>query len=382
VRGSVVIARIAGVPIRAHWSLAAIIVFVAVGLVQQNLSVAFPDMSRLLWWGFASVGVVGFLGSLLLHELGHAVAARTHHIATERIDLWILGGVARLEREPNSPAEEAQVALAGPTANLLLAAFFALLSPRLGGSDNSVAFGSVVSWLAQVNIGIGLFNLLPASPLDGGRIVRALIWQHSKDHHRASWWSARIGRGCGVVLMAGGMWLWYVGRLNPVAIFVGWFIFANAGSEQSAQQLRRRLVGHRAADVAWIGLARTSHATSVSDLRLQVERSGPAGVMVVTSGEHDVGLVTSHHILDHSDDKAWRLTAHDVMTPLDKLPSADPDEPLMSVLERLDDAALFIVVQRMGVVMGLITRDRLDNAPFARPDPVERGLATATPTAA
>jgi Zn-dependent protease/CBS domain-containing protein len=370
-----VVGHIGGVPIRAHWSLAAIVVFVGAGLIHQNLSVAFPNLDPTMWVALAALGVIGFLVSLLLHELGHALAARLHHIATERIDLWILGGIARLEREPDSPAEEAQVALAGPTANLLLAVMFIAVHTTLGGSDRQAALGSVIRWLAEVNIGIGLFNLLPASPLDGGRIVRALIWQATHDHHKASWWTARIGRGCGVVVMVGSLWLWYSGRATLIAIFLGWFIFANAGSEQTAQQLRRRLLGHRAADVAWIGLARATRDTPMGDLRLQLDRGGPAGVIIITDGVRDVGLLTVKSIRDHDD--GWHLSAGDVMTPLTNVPSADPDEPLMSVLERLEDAALFIVVERMGVVMGLITRDRLDNAPFARPDPCERGLATA-----
>jgi Zn-dependent protease len=383
-RGSMTIARLGGIALRAHWSLVVVVAIMVFGLHRQRADEPVASMSLVEIAAIAAFGLTGFLGSLVLHEFGHSIAARRHRIATEAIELSVFGGVARLRAEPQSPAAEAQIALAGPTVNLALTAVFVVVGNTLEGDGLADALAAWCRWLAQINIGLGLFNLIPATPLDGGRVVRAIAWKATSSYERASSISSMVSRFIGVGVMVAGVALAVTGRVSTpiVLMFVGWFLWSNAGAERVAQRLRRRLIGHRVDDVAWKGLARADSATLVSDLLAQRDRLGPVGIVVIEDRGCPVGLATIAELEAVRADERWSTTAGSIATSINDLPSAQRDEQLMTVLERVDEDTLFIVVRDGLDVVGVVTRVEVDRAPFPRPDPVERGLGTPSPRGA
>src|SRR5215210_4666793 len=204
-----------------------------------------------------------FFGSLILHELGHALVARRGGIEIDGIDLWLLGGLARFRQDTRSPGQEFAVAAAGPAVSLVIAVVFALLSLAVAGADDAVDVGllrdgvnispplALLVFLAEMNLWLFVFNLLPAFPLDGGRIARAVVWKLTGDRNRATRTSAAIGQFAGYALIAFGLWraidgegiggLWWS--------LIGWFIASAARSAVVSTAFTERLEGITVADV-------------------------------------------------------------------------------------------------------------------------------------
>ena len=230
--GSWRIGRLAGIDVYVHFTFLLLLGWVAVSYYTAHAD-----------WAEALQGVIFILalfGIVVLHELGHALAARRYGIRTRDITLLPIGGVARLERMPEDPKQELVVALAGPAVNVVLAAaiyFGWLLSSGLAPvAEVPRVGGSFVDQLFWVNVSLALFNLLPAFPMDGGRVLRALLAMRM-DYVRATQVAARIGQGMAIVFV-------FVGLLfNPFLIFIGLFVWLGANAEASMVQMRSALGG-------------------------------------------------------------------------------------------------------------------------------------------
>jgi Zn-dependent protease len=218
--GSLRLGTFSGIPVFVHWTFLLLLGFVALSQLVVSGSIAVA-MS-----GVALVAVI--FGCVVLHEFGHALAARRYGIGTRDVTLLPIGGIARLDRMPHSPKQELRVALAGPAVNLaiagLLGVWLFLASPGMTG-------GSFAARLLSVNLALAVFNMLPAFPMDGGRVLRALLAQRI-GHFEATEVAAKIGRGVAVVFGIIGL-LW-----NPMLILIALFVWFGAGQE--AAMARRR----------------------------------------------------------------------------------------------------------------------------------------------
>jgi Zn-dependent protease/CBS domain-containing protein len=197
-----------------------------------------------------ALAAAALIGSLLVHEAAHAVVARRRGIRVRRITLWLLGGVSELMDQPPEPATELRIAVAGPGMSFALGALLAaatVIADGLGASDLVVA---TLSWLAAVNIVLGVFNLLPGSPLDGGRLLHGLVWRRTGDRGRATRTASTAGTYLGAALAGVGIVLALNGRLDGVWLFlIGWFVAGSAWTEGTTGLVLGRLGGLRAADV-------------------------------------------------------------------------------------------------------------------------------------
>lgn len=197
--------RIAGVRVGLHWSVAGIVALVAVGLASVQLPAAFPGHSPV---GYTLAGLATatlLLGSLLTHELAHALVARRNAVDVDGITLWLLGGVAQLRGEARTPGADLRIAGIGPMTSGALALVFGLLGWLVHLADAHVLVVAVLGYLALLNVVLAVFNLLPAAPLDGGRVLRAVLWWWRGDRYQAALWSARAGLGLGGLLVLGGV---------------------------------------------------------------------------------------------------------------------------------------------------------------------------------
>jgi Zn-dependent protease len=231
--GSITLFHFRGIKVTVDWSW-----FIVLFLVIFWMTGRFEDIlgeSGTTPFGLALLSAVGFFGSILLHEFGHAVVAMRNGIGITSIQLWIFGGMARMDREADSPATEMKVALAGPAVTAAIVVFFAAIGILADGwsgfreaailETNSDVSGLMVlaAWLATINLLILIFNLLPAYPMDGGRVARALAWWKSGNRNSATRFAANLGRvfgylfiGVGIVLafsgdLFGGVWLALIG---------------------------------------------------------------------------------------------------------------------------------------------------------------------------
>src|SRR5919202_918570 len=193
--------RIAGVEIGINWSWLVIFALLVWTLASGVFPSTNPDLSAGTHLAMAIVATAGFVGSLLLHELGHALQARREGIEIDGITLWLFGGVARFKGTFPTAGAEFRVAIAGPLVSLLLGGFFVLVA--LARVPEAV--DGIVSWLGYINLSLLVFNLLPALPLDGGRILRSALWYFRSDFGWATHVAASIGRGFGYLFIAAGI---------------------------------------------------------------------------------------------------------------------------------------------------------------------------------
>src|SRR5215831_6375059 len=250
-RGGLRLGRIAGVEVRLDWSLLIVFWLILVNLGIGLFPARHPDWSSGMTWAVAFVASLLFFVSILAHELSHALVGRANGVPVDGITLFIFGGVARMQREPPSPRAELLMTVVGPLTSLAIGAAALFAGMRLAApsafdaADPFTAFrhtsplAAVLLWLGPINVVLGLFNLIPGFPLDGGRVLRALLWAATGDYSRATRWAAGVGQAFGLLLIFAG-----IGMIFGVSIpllgsgfvpglwlaFIGWFLNGAAAS--------------------------------------------------------------------------------------------------------------------------------------------------------
>jgi Zn-dependent protease/CBS domain-containing protein len=234
---SIRLGRLFGIEIGANWSLIFIFALVTWTVATTVLPVDAPGHRALDYWLIAVVGAVLFYICLLAHELSHALVARSHGVKVAGITLWLFGGVSRLEGEPTSARSEALIAGVGPATSFVVAALAYGVSLVTQGN---VLVSDLFKWLTYVNVALGLFNLVPAFPLDGGRLLSSLLWWRSGSRQRGVHNAVRVGRVFAYLMIAGGALELFLGDF-PGGIwiaFVGWFLLSAAASEEAGSNVR------------------------------------------------------------------------------------------------------------------------------------------------
>jgi len=361
--------RIAGIPVGASWSVLLIAALFAWSLAGSILPGLVPGLVPSTYWAAAVVATGLFLGSLLAHEVGHALVARRAGLRVRGITLWLLGGVAQLEDEPASPGDDLRVAIVGPAISLALAVGFGVAAAGLALLGAPALAVAVLGWLAVANVALAVFNLIPAAPLDGGRVLRALLWRRHGNRARAAVTAARAGQVAGGVLIAYGLLGvltgWGFGTLWTVLI--GWFLVAAARQEREQTVIRHGLTGLRVGDVmtptsvlapAWFtvdALLRDQAAAwrptgAPTALPLQSFDGQPAGVVTIAALE---SVPPSQRHL---------VRAGDVAVPAWAVAVTRPDEPVSGLLGRLRGGSGIAVVVAGGELVGVVTQAEIARA--------------------
>jgi len=357
--GGISAGRVWGIEVRLDYSWF-VLFFVILGSLAGALFPAYaPEVSRLGHLGMGLLGAILFFFSLLLHELAHAVTARARGIEVEGITLFIFGGMAKTKREAETPGDEFVIAGMGPLASLLLAAGFYAIA-GLGPSLGLGVFITVTSeTIGYLNLLLAVFNLLPGFPLDGGRLLRAVLWRITGSLRRATSMAAGAGRilGGGVIFL--GLWaLLSAGAFvaGLWMIFIGWFLIQTAGSAMQ-HVLLQELLSPLTAREAMSANPETVDPDLPVD-RLIAERflRRPYNAFPVVQDDIVIGLVTLN-TLRKLPREAWPTTrTADVMIPLSSILLVDPDLPMTQVLERMRDAeSRRALVARDWVLLGIIS---------------------------
>jgi Zn-dependent protease len=354
--GSARLGTIAGIRINVHWSVAVIVVLLAASL------------ARSVGWTVAFFGVFGFLGSVLAHELGHALTARRFGVGTESIQLWALGGAARLDREAPSARADGWIAAAGPIVNVVVAGFclavWEIMERGNGAGSAGGALAAILGWLGIINAFLALFNLLPGAPLDGGRVLRAVRWAMHGDRRRAAIEAGRAGQVLGWSIAALGFVLLLQTQSAFWLLITGVFIAVNAKVEIAAAGIARRLDGVKVRDLTWFGVASAGADMDADSMLWQRQRLGQAGGVTVTDAEgHLQGLVLEDDLWAiPTEHRPWVMLTQ-MMVPLERTAQAAPDDDLSSVLGGLNMVRPVVTVWEEGRLVGMvpprILRDRL-----------------------
>jgi Zn-dependent protease/CBS domain-containing protein len=238
--------RMFGVEIGIHASWLIIAFFVTYSLAVFQLPEIVDSWSVAEYWIVAAIISALFFASVVAHELSHALVARRYGLKVERITLFMLGGAAELKEEPKRARDEGVIAAAGPVSSLIIGGAMALVDLAAPILYVSVAAG----WLAIINIALGLFNLLPGFPMDGGRILRALIWRLSGDRDRATGAAATVGRFFGYAFIALGVYVVFQRGIGGIWLaLIGWFLTTAADGSLAQLRVERALAGVRVRDI-------------------------------------------------------------------------------------------------------------------------------------
>lgn len=365
--------RIFGIEIGINWSLIFIFVLIAWSLALGVFAPLHPTWGPVFIWGLAIGGAVLFFASLMAHELAHSLVAKSYGIPVRNITLWMFGGVSSISKEPPSPKAEFFMAIVGPLTSIVVGFIFlglaAVSSGGLANLSDLAVLGparTLAVWLGSINILLGVFNMVPGFPLDGGRVLRSIFWAMTNNLAKATRWASLVGQGVAWIFilmgaamifgvripffgtgLLGGLWL----------ILIGWFL--HSAAIQSYQQI----VIQRALSGVPVGRLMESHVATVTpDL--------PVGTLVneyimgtserafpVVQDNQLVGIVSLEDVrrVPRED---WEITSvRQIMTPQSQLTTATPDEDANEAMEELAirDVNQVPVVQD-GHLVGMLRR--------------------------
>jgi Zn-dependent protease len=296
--------------------------------------VEFKGGTSIEYWLMGAVTAVLFFASIVAHELAHSWVALRYKVPVSRITLFIFGGVSQIAGEPPSASAEFLITVVGPLTSFALAAVFFLLEPLLVNITPALA---VAKYLALINGLLGLFNLVPAFPLDGGRVFRAVVWGVNKNFRRATLIAASTGRFFGFLFIVWGVWQALRGNVaNGLWIaFIGWFLESAAGAQVQQQIVQGLLVGHKVSEAMGNACTHVSGDNSLQKLIDQEVLSHGRQCFLVDRGDRVVGLLTLHNIKEIPRPSWTTTTAAQAMVPIEKLSRLDSNAELWTAMEKM-----------------------------------------------
>jgi Zn-dependent protease/CBS domain-containing protein len=336
---SFTLGRIAGIRIGVNWSWVIVFVLIVWSLASAVFPAQNPGFAKATYVAMAAVAAVFFFASLLLHELGHAVQARREGMEIEDITLWLFGGVARFKGMFPSAGAELRIALAGPAVSALLGALFVAVA--VVGGLGSAADG-VAAWLGYINLSLLVFNLVPALPLDGGRVLRALLWLARNDFRWATRIAADIGRGFGFLLIGLGLLMLVVqGMWSGVWLaFLGWFLLQAAAAEGRYAVLEDALGDLRVRDLMIARPVTARADATLADFMDAVARAHRFTTYPVVDDGHVVGLLPFAAVVQVPRGRWDGTLVGETALGLDEVPRVREDEPLLEALREIGDGPL------------------------------------------
>ncbi|MBZ5607776.1 MAG: site-2 protease family protein [Acidobacteriia bacterium] len=360
-RSNIRLGRFFGIEVGLHYSW-----FLIAFLITMSLAAQFRETNAswgaVVIWAVSIVTAVLFFAALLAHEMSHALVARAHGLTTRAITLFALGGVAQIEKEPADAKTEFWVGIVGPLSSAAIGLVCLLIAWAAGwrgapAPDTPIA--AMFLWLGYINFMLAAFNMIPGFPLDGGRILRSIIWWRTGSGERSTKLAARIGQTVALLFIAFGIFRFFGGAgFGGLWIaFIGWFLLQAAGASYATVTLTTGLKDVRVGDVM------NRDCTPV-DGNLNVEtfvedyllRTGRRCFVIEQNGEI-AGLVTPHEIKGLERQRWPYTTLYDVMRPLDQLHTVTPATPVMEALETMgrDDVNQLPVVAN-NHLEGIVTR--------------------------
>lgn len=356
--------RIFGIELGLHYSWLIIAALIAFSLA-EHFRATDPNWSPAVVWGSALITSVLFFACLFAHELSHSFVALRHKIPVRRITLFALGGVAQIEKESPNASTEFWIAIAGPISSCVLgavllgAALSAGWTPRTPPRTPLVA---VLVWLGYINVLLGIFNMIPGFPLDGGRVFRAIVWQATGNAERAMRMASRVGQWIGGALIFYGIFRFFTGAgfAGLWLSFIGWFLLDAAKTSYLQYETTTLLKDLKAGDLMSRDCVSLDGGTTVQEFVDEQLLRSPHRCFIVTESGRMAGLVTPHDV-KATERSRWpqtRLSA--VMRPLDKVHSISPETPVVEAVElmaREDLNQIPVVADHH--VQGMITRGRI-----------------------
>ncbi len=366
-RGAVPLGRWAGVPVGMHWSVLVIAGLLTQIVAQVVLPRTAPGNPDAVYWVAGAVVAVVFMASLLAHELAHAMVAVHYGIRVERVTLWLLGGVTEFSSEAQAPKADLLIAAAGPLASMLCGALFVGVAAGGAALHAPTIVLASAAWLGITNLILAVFNLLPGAPLDGGRVLRAVLWRRSGNRTRAAITATRVGGALGGGLFGLGVIQAFSGSLLDGLWLglLGWFLVEMASAERRQVGLRDRLHGIAVGDVMSVVPVTAPGWWTVETFLDRIGRHEHHRVYpVLDFTGRPCGLVSLAALTVLKPDTRMASRVSDVARRLEKVPTTTPDRPLVELLAtiRLDPSRDLVLVLEDGWLRGVISQADITRA--------------------
>lgn len=351
--------RILGIPVGLHTSWFLIFGLVTWSLAAGYFPAEYPALPMVAYWALGAATSLLFFGSVLIHELGHSVVALRNRIPVRGITLFIFGGVAQIGREPPDAGTEFRVAIAGPLSSLGLAAGFA----GLWWLDRAIPYLAAPSvWLMRINLMLALFNLIPGFPLDGGRVLRAVVWHLSGSFHRATQVATFTGQltafgfiGLGVFMMLGGNFingLWLV--------FIGWFLQNAAAASYAQTNVQQSLRNVTVAQAMTRDCPLVPTHISLRQLVEEHVLTGGRRCFFVTENDRLRGLLTLTDVTKVPKENWTETAVGQVTVSWERMVRVEPGMALLDALQAMDDANINQVPVVTGdQLVGMLSREQV-----------------------
>ncbi|MEN8181662.1 MAG: site-2 protease family protein [Myxococcota bacterium] len=357
--------RVAGIEVAVDYTWVLIFMLVSVS-VGARLRLAHEEWHGIATWGAGFVTSLLFFASIVLHELGHSLVAQRVGVRVRSITLFVFGGLAALESEPRRPRDEILIAVAGPLVSVALGIAFLAGARALGNAPGfRELIGEALEWLGRINLILAAFNVVPGFPLDGGRVLRGILWATTGSFERATAVAAATGSVFAYGLIAAGaLTAIFAGQLlgGLWLVFIGWFLLFAARATVGQMVLERILESVRIGDVmATVEEARVARSETVEHLLTEaVLRRGQRTFYVVDRTGELLGLVTLRELSQVPADERAQRRLEEIMLDADRLALLLPEEDGWTALRRMAERRVNqLPVVRGGQLLGAVTRERL-----------------------
>ncbi len=358
-KSNLTIGTVWGIPIGLHLSWFIILGLMTWSLASGYFPSAYPQFSDISNIMLAAVTSLLFAASVLAHELGHAFVALRNRLPVRGITLFIFGGVAQIEREPESPGAEFRIAIAGPLVSLVLGLFFGLLWVI---DHNIPTLAAPSQYLMRINLILAFFNLIPGFPLDGGRVLRALVWWRTGSYRRATRLASSAGQLVAFGFIALGVLAIFDGRFfdGMWLAFIGWFLQNAAASAQAHMNIQEVLKGIKVEQVMSTDCVPIPSLTPLSQLVEEQVLAGGKRCFYISEGGRPDGILTIQDIARVPQSK-WRyMSSRQAMLPLERSATVQPETELIAALQKMEFARLSqLPVVRDQQLVGVLSREQV-----------------------
>jgi len=358
------VGRIAGIQIGIHysWFLIAILIVFSLSTYFHGIR---SDWSPTTIWLSAAVTGMLFFVALLIHELAHSIVAKSRGLTVREITLFALGGVSQIEAEAPNAKSEFFIAIVGPLTSAIIGVACAGIARWWAGQVTAATLSppiAVLLWLGYINIGLAIFNLVPGYPLDGGRVLRAILWWITRSIERATLWASRVGQFVAFLFIIFGLYRFFLGaNFGGLWIaFIGWFLLDAAKNSSLQVGIETMLRGRRVSDLMQRDCANVPGYLSIRDLVDHYVLHSSSRCFLVMQGEHVLGLVTPDEIRTVKPESWEQTSVQSIMRPLNSLPEVPPDMAAVRALQLMArEHVTQMPVVSAGKLLGIFSQSQL-----------------------
>jgi Zn-dependent protease/CBS domain-containing protein len=351
--------KIIGIPVNLDYSWFLILALLTWMLAANYFPHEFKNWSVLSYWLAGLITSLLFFLSILLHELGHSVIAKIYKVKVKRITLFIFGGVAEITSEPPKSISEFWIAIAGPVTSFLLAGLFYLLAQAASGIDY---LSAPLQYLAFINFLLAAFNLIPGFPLDGGRVLRSIVWGVTKNLNKATTIAANVGRFFGFFfIMLGVFQIFQNNFIDGVWIaFIGWFLESAAVSQIQRQALDKLLFGHKVNEAMATNFSIVHTDSTIQEIIDNHFIAANRRNLFVKDNDVIAGIMTPEQISSVPANERENKTVKDAMISLKDITRIDSESPLLDAIKLIEQNELnAIPVTEKGEYVGILDNDSI-----------------------